>query len=178
MCLHFHIINVLPATRLYKEIKSMDRFGGRGTFFAFIYFFLSSPKRLRSPSTKSERSLGTGSLELRVKALLETVSKHKPKKENHEHKGGRRNFSALGCFLWISRSLLSQTQTSSLSVVTSNSSSAFLLCLQSKYVAFCSAAKGLYALAIIKQELDPLPFLSHSQTTAALPTTQASKSGL
>lgn len=82
----------------------MDRFGGRGMFLPFPP--RPSLKRLWSPSSKSERELGTASSEFRVKALLETMSKHKPKKENHEHKGGRRHFSALGCLIWISYSLL------------------------------------------------------------------------
>lgn len=64
-----------------------------------------------------------------------------------------------------------------LSVVISNSSSAFLLCLQSKYVAFYSAAKGLRALTIIKWDLNPSLLLTPSQTIAAPPTTHASKSG-
>lgn len=100
---HILIISIPRDTRIYKERKSMHRFGGRGTYFAFFFFL--SLKRLRSPSAKSERELGTGSSELRVKALLDTTPKEKPMKK-HEHKSGRRHFSALGCLIWISHSLL------------------------------------------------------------------------
>lgn len=50
--------------------------------------------------------IGTGNSEFRVKALLNTTSEHKSKKENHEHKDTRKNFKALGHFAWISYGFL------------------------------------------------------------------------
>lgn len=176
VCIYLHIpvISIPQDTRIYKERKPMHRFSGRGTYFAFFTPFL---KRVRSPSTKSERELGTGSSELRVKALLDTTTKHKPM-EKHEHKSGRRNFSALGCLIWIPHFLLLPDSNILSQSIFQTVLQLFLLCLQSKYVAFYSAAKGLRALTIIKQDLNYSLSLTPHQTIAALPTTSASKSGM
>lgn len=93
--LHFQIINILWAARLYKEIKQKNGFSWDG--FCHIFPPLLLSKILRGPSTTSERHMKIGSSGVRVKA----------QKRKHEHKGGRRNFSALGCIIWIPYSFLS-----------------------------------------------------------------------
>lgn len=137
-------------------------------------FCLFSPrpslKRLWSPSTKSERELGTASSEFWVKAPLETMSKHKPKKENHEHERWKKKFQ---CSRMLNLDFLfppfprhkHPLFQSLFQLVLQSSSSA---CKES-YVAFYSAAKGLYALTIIKWDLNPLLFFRTQPDNSSTP---------
>lgn len=93
-----------------------------------------------------------------------------PKKENHEHKGGRRNFSALGRMIWISYSfLLLISFHLSQSWFKTVLQCFFLLGLQRKSEVFFSAAKVLCALTIIKMDWNPLLFLSTQTDQSSTP---------
>lgn len=129
--------------------------------FATFFPPLLLSKILRGPSTTSERHMKIGSSGVRVKA----------QKRKHEHKGGRRNFSALGCIIWIPYSFLSLvTVIPSLKHYFKQVFQCFfLLCLQRKSLAFYSAAKVLYALTIIKLDWNALLFLSTQTDKSSTP---------
>lgn len=162
--LHFQIINILWAARLYKEIKQKNGFSWDG--FCHIFPPLLLSKILRGPSTTSERHMKIGSSGVRVKALLGTSPKEKTWTQRWKKKfqcSGMHHLDSI--FL----PFLSHSHPLSQALFQTGIQCFFLLCLQRKSLAFYSAAKVLYALTIIKLDWNPFLFLSTQTDKSSTP---------